>query len=47
MFFTLCGYLLRGGGGYPKGLVHNLLIQVFTVDNSKIEVFETYFFLLL
>ena len=33
-----------GGGGSPKGLVHNLLMQFFTVASSKIEVFETYFF---
>ena len=35
----------RGGGGVsPKGLVHNLLMQLFTLDGSKIEVLETYFF---
>ena len=33
-----------GGGGAPKGWVHNLLLQFFTLDSSKIEVFETYFF---
>ena len=33
-----------GGGGAPKGLVHNLLIQIFTLCSSKIEVFETYLF---
>ena len=27
----------------PKGLVHNLLMQFFTLGSSKIEVFETYF----
>ena len=43
MFFTLFGYLAGGGGGAPKGLVHNLLMQVFTLGSSKIEVFETYF----
>ena len=32
-----------GGGGAPKGWVHNLLMQFFTLDSSKIEVFETYF----
>ena len=32
------------GGGSPKGLVHNLLMQFVTLDSSKIEVFETYFF---
>ena len=26
----------------PKGLVHNLLVQFFTLGSSKIEVFETY-----
>ena len=45
MFFTLFGYYLGGGGGggAPKGLVHNLLIQFFTLGSSKIEVLETYF----
>ena len=43
MFFTLFGYWVWGGGS-PKGLVHNLLMQFFTLDSSKIEVFETYFF---
>ena len=33
-----------GGGGSPKGLVHNLLVQFFTLECSKIEVFETCFF---
>ena len=33
-----------GGGGPPKGLVHNLLMQLFTLGSSKIEVFETCFF---
>ena len=33
-----------GGGGAPKGLVHNMLIQFFTLGSSKIEVFKTYFF---
>ena len=32
------------GGGSPKGLVHNLLMQFFNPDSSKIEVFETCFF---
>ena len=43
MFFTLFGCSV-GGGGSPKGRVHNLLMQFFTPDSSKIEVFETYFF---
>ena len=33
-----------GGGGSPKGLVHNLLMQSFTLDSSKIEVFKICFF---
>ena len=33
-----------GGGGAPKGLVHKLLVQFFTLGSSKIEVFETCFF---
>ena len=33
-----------GGGGSPKGLVHNLLMQFFTLDSSKIEVSNTFFF---
>ena len=45
MFFTLFGYQVGGGGGWaPRGLVHNLLMQFFTPDSSKIEVFETCFF---
>ena len=48
MFFTqfwVFGYYLRGGGGgSPKGLVHNLLMQFFTLICSKMEVFETCFF---
>ena len=34
-----------GGGGVSlKGLVHNLLMQFFTVGSSKIKVFGTHFF---
>ena len=29
-----------GGGGAPKGLVHNLLLQFFTLGSSKTEVLE-------
>ena len=43
MIFTLVGYLV-GGGGSPKGLVHNLLLRFFSLGSSKIEVFETCFF---
>ena len=34
----------RTGGGPPKGLVHNLLMQFVTLGSSKIEVYETYVF---
>ena len=46
VFFTLLGYEVRGGGGggAPKGLVHNLLTQFFTLASSKIKVFETCFY---
>ena len=47
MFFTLFGYCVRaGGGGSPKGLVHNLLMQFFTLGSSKIEVVKTFFLIL-
>ena len=32
------------GRGSPKGLVHNVLMQLFTLDSSKTPVFETCFF---
>ena len=38
MFFTLFGYWARKGGGGGNGMVHNLLMQFVTPDNSKIEV---------
>ena len=44
MFFTLFGYWAGGGGGGQTGLVHNLLMQFFTLGSSKIEVSETYVF---
>ena len=28
----------------PKGWVHNLLLQFFTLGSSKIEIFQAYFF---
>ena len=39
----------RGGGGGPRDwyttcYAHNLLVQFFTLDGSKIEVSETYVF---
>ena len=33
-----------GGGGSLDGVVHNLLMQLFAMYSSKIEVSETYFF---
>ena len=44
VFFTLFGYCVRAGGGSPKGLVHNLLMQFFTLGSSKIDVVKTFFF---
>ena len=44
MFFTRFGYEFQGGGGSPKGLVHNVLMQFVTLSTSKMEVFETCFF---
>ena len=38
-----CG-VWGGGGGAPKGLVHNLLKQFFTLDNSKIRILQNLFF---
>ena len=32
------------GGGSPNGVIHNLLMQLFTLGSSKIELLETYFF---
>ena len=46
MFFTLFGYWV-GGGRSPKGWVHSVLMQLFTLDSSKMEVFKTCFFLIL
>ena len=43
VFSTLFGYWV-GGGGPPKGLVRNLLMQFFSLGSPKIEVFETGFF---
>ena len=42
-FSPYLGIVALGGRRSPKGLVHNLLVQFFTLDSSKIEVFETYF----
>ena len=41
-FSPYSGIRSRGGGeGSPKGLVHNLLMQFFTLGSSKIEVLES------
>ena len=37
---------IEWGGGGQTGLVHNLLMQFFSLYSSKIEVSETCFFLL-
>ena len=37
-------WVLGPGGGSPKGLIHNLLMQFFNLGSSKIEVFETCFY---
>ena len=44
VFMCFSPYLCIGcGGGGQTGLVHNLLMQFFTLDSSKIEVFRLYF----
>ena len=42
MFFTLFGYL-AGGGGVPKGLIHNLLMQLLTLATPKSKFFKFVF----
>ena len=44
MCFSPYSGIGRGGGGSPKVLGLNLLVEFFTPDSSKIEFFETYFF---
>ena len=39
MFFTVLGV----GGGGRTGLVHNLLMELFSLYRSKVEVSKTYF----
>ena len=43
VFFTLFG--CWGGGGLPRGLRHNLLMQFSSLGNSKMEISKTDFFL--
>ena len=41
--FTLFGYEVQGGGGgVSQGLVHNWLMQFFTLGSSKIDIPETF-----
>ena len=42
VFFTLFG--CWGGGGLPRGLGHNLLMQFSRLNSSKMEISETDFF---
>ena len=43
-FVPYLGILCGGRGEVsPKGLVHNRVVQFFTLGNSKIEAFETFF----
>ena len=44
MFHPVFAIGCGAGGGCPKGLVHNLLMQCFSLYSSKIKVFETYVF---
>ena len=46
MLFTLLGYWVLGGGS-PKALIHNLLMQFFSMGSSTIEDSETFFLILL
>ena len=49
MFFTLFGYSVGGGGGgggAPKGLVHNLLMQFFTLAAQKSKFSKLVFMIL-
>ena len=44
-FYLVIGCRGAGGGRWsPRGLVHHLLLQFFTLGSSRMEVFETHFF---
>ena len=43
-FSSFLGIRSGGAGGSPKGWVHNLLMQFFTLVSSKIEAFKTCFY---
>ena len=48
VFFTLLGcFFLGGGGGSPRGLGHNLLMQFSSLCSSKMEISKTDFFCIL
>ena len=40
----MCLFTGSGAGRIPKGLVHNLPVQLFALVTSKMELFEAYFF---
>ena len=44
VFCTLFGYFVcyGGVGGSPNGLVHNLVVQFFTLCSLQIEISKTY-----
>ena len=44
VFSPYLGVSSGGGGGLPKGRVHNLLMQFFTPDSSKNRSFRNLFF---
>ena len=44
VFFTLFGYWGGGGGGLPRGLGRNLLMQFSRLSSSKMAISESDFF---
>ena len=44
VFFTPFGDWVWGGGGSPNGVVHNLLVQFFSLYSSKIKVSKAHLF---
>ena len=44
VFFTVLGCFGGGGGGLPRGLGRNLLVQLSRLNSSKMEISETDFF---
>ena len=43
-FVRVLGVCGGGGGWSPRGSLHNLLMQSFTLGSSKIKVSESHFF---